>query len=178
MSTCCSSANREGTCSGVSVQRIEPTGAVCQSTCPRCEATGKAVETRTVQALLAVSLQAIRRTGYHFCRTPDCPVVYFSNDGQQTFVEAELREKVHQKHPDDDEVMVCYCFRHTPGTIRAELDKGRSSTVITAIQAGIEAGQCACEIRNPQGSCCLGNIYVTLKRIRAASSALPLHTCA
>lgn len=134
--------------------------------CPGCGASGKRVETKTVKALLAVSLQAIRPTAYYFCRTPDCPVVYFSSDGAQIFGEADLREQVYQKHPGDDDVYVCYCFRYTAGLIRAELQMIGASTVVEAISAGIQAGQCACEIRNPQGSCCLGNIRATVKRLQ------------
>jgi len=32
------------------------------------------------------------------------------------------------------------------------------SLIIEDIQAGITAGQCACDLRNPQGTCCLGNV--------------------
>lgn len=119
--------------------------------------------------MLVISLVAVRPVEYRFCRTVQCPVVYFSSDGRQTFTECELRERVYQKHPNDDEVFVCYCFRHTPGTIRAELRVSGVSTTVERINAGITAGQCACEIRNPQGNCCLGNVTTTVKRLEAAT---------
>jgi hypothetical protein len=53
---------------------------------------------------------------------------------------------------------VCYCFRHTLQSIRSEAATMEESAVVAAITAGIKAGQCACDIRNPQGSCCLGNV--------------------
>lgn len=36
-----------------------------------------------------------------------------------------------------------------------------------------EAGHCACEVKNPQGSCCLGNVSKALNQIRfeAASTS-------
>jgi hypothetical protein len=40
------------------------------------------------------------------------------------------------------------------------------STVVADVTTGIKAGQCACEIRNPQGSCCLGNVRKVVKRIQ------------
>lgn len=133
-----------------------------RETCPRCGEKGKKVDTMTVKAMLAISLEAIRPVSYRFCRTETCPVAYFSADGQ-VFYEDDLRERVHQKHPDADDVFVCYCFRHTPGSIRAELLEAGRSTVIERVSAGVKAGQCACEIRNPQGSCCLGNVTQVVK---------------
>lgn len=135
--------------------------------CPSCGRKGKTVDTQTVKAMLAISLKALRSSGYRFCRTPDCRVVYFSTDGEQVFRESDLREVVHQKHPTDDDVFVCYCFRHTPGTIRAELLERGTSTVVQAINAGIKAEQCACDVRNPQGSCCLGNVRAVVKQVQA-----------
>ncbi len=38
---------------------------------------------------------------------------------------------------------------------------------------GTKTGQCACDIRNPQGSCCLGNVGAVVKRVEE-SLALPV----
>ena len=132
--------------------------------CPVCGKRGKGVDTLTVKAMLDCSLHAIRPSGYGFCRSQDCPVVYFSRDGEQTLVETDLRVLVHQKHPSEDSVFVCYCFRHTPGSIRAEVQKTGQSTVVETVTHGTQTNQCACEIRNPQGSCCLGNVRAAVKQ--------------
>jgi hypothetical protein len=50
-----------------------------------------------------------------------------------------------------------YCFRHTVGDVRAASPATRAA-IVDDINAGIKAGQCACDLRNPQGSCCLGNV--------------------
>ncbi|MHB8624696.1 MAG: putative iron-sulfur cluster-binding metallochaperone [Aggregatilineales bacterium] len=134
--------------------------------CPACGHKGKAVDTATVKAMLAVSLAAMRDTPYLFCREADCPVAYFSADGTQTFTTDQLRERVFQKEPDSEDVFVCYCFRHTPGSIRDEIVEIGQSTVVDAINAGIKAEQCACDLRNPQGSCCLGNVGAVVKRVQ------------
>jgi len=123
------------------------------------------VDVFTLKALLAVPLTVLRATEYRFCPTPDCPTVYYSIDGQQVFGEDVLREHVHQKHPQEDDVFVCYCFRHSPGSIRAELAATGRSSVVDHITAGVKAGQCACDIRNPQGTCCLGNVRAVVKRV-------------
>ncbi|MFQ5578390.1 MAG: hypothetical protein ACE5G8_15520 [Anaerolineae bacterium] len=77
-----------------------------------------------------------------------------------------MREAVYQKEPHNPEVLVCYCFRHSPASIRAELRVAGRSTVVAQINAGIKAGQCACDIRNPQGSCCLGNVSRVVKQVK------------
>ena len=135
--------------------------------CPSCRQPGKSIDDITLKAMLAVPLTKLSAVGYHFCRTPSCPTVYYSVDGEQQFVEADLRERVHQKHPEADDVFVCYCFRHSPATIRAELQATGLSTVVERVTAGIQADQCACDIRNPQGSCCLGNVRAVVQRVEA-----------
>lgn len=132
--------------------------------CPVCGQTGKKVDGLTVKAMLSVSLAEVRDTPYRFCRTPNCQLVYFAEGGGQTFTRAQVREAVYQKEPHNPEVFVCYCFRHSPASIRAELHATGRSTVVEQINAGIAAGQCACDIRNPQGSCCLGNVSQVVKQ--------------
>ena len=138
--------------------------------CPACARPGKTVDTLTLKAMLAHPLTELLAVEYRFCRTPECPVVYYSADGGQRFLERDIREHVHNKHPDDDSVFVCYCFRHTPESIKKELAITSRSTVVATITAGIQAGQCACDIRNPQGTCCLGNVRAVIERAEAAGS--------
>ncbi|MCC6192545.1 MAG: hypothetical protein IT318_26260 [Anaerolineales bacterium] len=130
---------------------------ISPGTCPCCGERGKPVQGQTVKSLLAISLRTVRDVQYHFCRRRDCPVVYFSDDGQQQFVTSDIRELVYQKEPDTDQVQVCYCFGYRAGALRAASAAERDS-IIADINAGIQASQCACDLRNPQGSCCLGNV--------------------
>jgi len=132
--------------------------------CPACGQKGKKVDSITLKAMLDVSLLALRDVPYLFCRTPDCLVVYFATDGAQSFTKDQIRVLVHQKGSADDNVP-CYCFRQSPATIRAEWLATGQSTVVEEINSGIQAGQCACEVRNPQGSCCLGNVSQVVKQV-------------
>jgi hypothetical protein len=134
--------------------------------CPRSGSQGKRVEGTTVKAMLSVSLMELQEVPYYFCRDTDCPVVYFSADGTQTFTIFTLRERVYQKEPHSDDVWVCYCFRYTPASIRAELIATNASTAIHTIETGIAAGHCACDLRNPQGSCCLGNVRSLVQALK------------
>lgn len=134
------------------------------ATCPVCGEKGKPVQGQTVKALLSVSLRQVRDTEYLYCRTPDCRIVYFSSDGEQTFTVEQVRERVYQKEPNADDVFVCYCFRHTVGEMRAASTETRAA-IVDDINKGINLEQCACDLRNPQGSCCLGNVRGLIKQI-------------
>ena len=135
--------------------------------CPNCHQPGKPIDGITIKAMLAVPLTELSAVEYRFCRTPNCPTVYYTVDGRQQFVEADLRERVHQKHPEADDIFVCYCFRHSPATIREELLATSHSSVVERVTAGVKAEQCACEVRNPQGACCLGNVRAVVQRVEA-----------
>jgi len=134
------------------------------SGCPSCGEKGKPVQGQTVKALLSVSLRNVQDVEYLFCKTQTCPVVYFSLDGEQIFTADQVRERVYQKEPDVEEVSVCYCFQHTVGDIRAASSEDHAA-IVNDINTGINAGQCACDLRNPQGSCCLGNVRGLIKRL-------------
>lgn len=130
-----------------------------QALCPTNGKAGKPVDTLTLKGCLAVPLYEVREVKYRFCPDPDCPTVYYSEDGLQVFDESALRERVYQKHPTARDVLVCYCFRHTVGDV---LERGAAAA--EQIGAGVKNGQCACDIRNPQGGCCLGNVRALLKK--------------
>lgn len=136
-------------------------GAVCAT----CQQAGTRVEGQTVKALLAVSLRAVRTTQYRFCRTATCPVVYFTVDDTQHVTIDQVRERVYHKEPEAADVFVCYCFRHTVGEVQTAPDP---ATIVADITTGIQAGQCACDLRNPQGSCCVGNVRALIQHTTAA----------
>jgi hypothetical protein len=143
----------------------EPRVLSCEATaCPTNGKSGKLVDIQTVKSMLALPLTELHSAQYYFCKESDCLTVYYNTDGQ-TFPESNLRERVYQKNPNDDTVKVCYCFHHTPESIREELDLSGTTTVVASITDGIQLEQCACDIRNPQGSCCLGNVNALVKRI-------------
>jgi hypothetical protein len=126
--------------------------------CPKCGKRGLAVGIETLKSLLRLSLRLLNTTLiYRFCATRDCPVVYFANDGSIFTIE-DISVPVYQKASDNSDALVCYCFQHRLSAIRKNGD-----ALIQDIEAGIKAGQCACELRNPQGNCCLGNVSALLK---------------
>lgn len=139
-----------------------------EALCPACKQKGKVIQGQTVKALLSVSLRSIQDTEHYFCRTQSCPVVYYSADGKSIFTTSQLREHVYQKEPNTDDVFVCYCFKHTVAEIRNASPDVRAS-ILNDINIGIQANQCACDLRNPQGSCCLGNVRGLMKQTEQVS---------
>lgn len=133
--------------------------------CPANGQKGKLVQNQTVKALLKISLRAVRETEHYFCADKDCPVVYYTADGAQTFTVHQVRETVYQKEPNNPGVSVCYCFQHTLGTLQTSASQQRQA-IIEDIKQGIAVGQCACNLRNPQGVCCLGNVNKLVKHLK------------
>jgi Zinc binding domain len=138
----------------------QPTSPPTTGTCPSCGERGSSVSLLTVQAQVALSLRELGQPPYWFCPTAGCPVVYFAV-GAPLITCDQLRERVFQKAPDPD-VLVCYCFRYSRGVLQ-QTDRVGRAAILADVITGTRQGQCACEIRNPQGSCCLGNLRRLLR---------------
>lgn len=141
-------------------QAIGAAPAVSTHTCPGCGERGRPVTLLTVQAQVAISLRGLRPPPYHFCATPGCEVVYYAA-GSPPILHGQVRERVFQKEPAPD-VLVCHCFRYSLGALQWS-DAASRAAILADIVAGTRQGQCACELRNPQGSCCLGNVRTVLR---------------
>jgi hypothetical protein len=105
-------------------------------------------------------------THYRFCANPTCGTVYFGDAGDQ-FGTDEIRVPVWQKQP-GGERLLCYCFGETESGIRSELMEQGRTDVVARIREHIAAHRCACDIRNPRGACCLGDVIAAVKRIEGA----------
>lgn len=140
-------------------------GSLWQRLCPQDGTKGKPVQLITLKSLLVpVALEQLNpATAYGFCPSPDCPVVYFSEQGQ-TFITADLKVSVFQKNVNRD-VSVCYCFGWSRQRIREELNQSGESNAVDMITTHIKAKRCGCEVNNPQGSCCLENVRSVVKQI-------------
>ncbi len=149
----------------LSIQREERPDAFC----PRCGHKGSPVQGQTVKALLSASLRSATNGQYYFCRNAACPAVYFTSSGASVFTTADVRERVYHKAPDADDTPVCYCFRHTVGDLRAATLDERLE-ILKDVNDGIQADQCACDLRNPQGACCLGNVRALIKHLEQTTA--------
>ena len=136
--------------------------------CPVCGQRGTSVARITLGALLKPDQrpQIPVQDEFCFCRHSTCEVVYFAL-GRAVFRKNDLAVRVGLKEPDDSTAPVCYCFGWTPEKIRAQLAAIGRSTVIDQITAQVKAGNCYCEVTNPQGSCCLGNVAKAVQEAAA-----------
>ncbi len=133
--------------------------------CPECETKGKKVQLITVQSLVRSERQPeIREMQYYYCPTRDCEVVYFSHSRRSPFYKRDLTVRVGTKETIDP-IPVCYCFGHTKGSIRGEIEATGRTSVEKKIRAEIKAGNCLCEKTNPSGACCLGDVRAAIKRL-------------
>lgn len=144
------------------------------SVCPVSNHKGKAVKLITLKSLLIPKkLAELDPTqDFYFCKDVTCDVVYFSQN--QHFTKEDLKVKVYQKESSDtvsntasntdtvsNTVPICYCFGWTTKSIQESAD---AKAISASISEHIQANRCACEINNPQGSCCLGNINTEIKQ--------------
>ncbi len=106
---------------------------------------------------------------YRFCADPHCEVVYYGDSGTRFSVD-DLRELVSAKTTGDRRP-ICYCFGFTEGDARKEIERIGQSMIPAQISKLIKAGMCACEVRNPAGVCCLGEVNRTVKRLSAEHKA-------
>jgi len=134
--------------------------------CPRCGAKGKPVSLATVGAMAKTDVEAAKLSAqeYKVCRNRDCPVVYYAREVQ--LEKGELRVPVNFKER-NYEGPVCYCFNHTVAGIRAEIKSIGHSTAQGMITQEVKAGRCACEVKNPAGTCCLGDVTRAVQAITA-----------
>lgn len=141
------------------------------SACPVSRRTGRPVELQTVKALLTEhALCRVSTVEHRFCPDPDCEVVYFDAAGNH-YTKADMRVPVWQKEP-FGERRVCYCFGENEASIRAELERLGRSDAVWRVRRHIEAGRCACEVRNPRGVCCLGDVAAAVKRVGLSLQSL------
>ncbi len=131
--------------------------------CPVSGRRSKQVELLTLRSLLRQLPLAMPSTAYYFCDDPACDVVYFGADpNAPLFRRADLWVRVGLKEKADP-IPVCYCFGFTRKDIQDEIRHEGKSIIAEKIKAEVQAGRCACEIKNPSGKCCLGNVTKVIK---------------
>lgn len=136
-----------------------------RNVCRRCGLAGRIVTRKTVSHhVKSGALQLIGDDEYKFCPTSNCQVVYYSSAGREFTVE-DVREAVTVKAHGDSRPL-CYCFGFMEGDVRREIEQSGDSFIPARISGFIRDKLCACEIRNPAGVCCLGEVNKTVKQFR------------
>jgi hypothetical protein len=139
--------------------------------CGNCKGQSRPVSRKTVLLMLKPDLLEHAMTGtYSFCSARDCPVVYFEEQGSRRFTTDDLRVIVGVK-ASVDPIPLCYCFGFDESHIRAEISRTGKTTIPETISKLIREGLCACEVRNPAGVCCLGEVTRAVKRLMASEQS-------
>jgi hypothetical protein len=143
-----------------------------KANCPRCGQPGQPVALQTLKHQVKPEhLETVEAGPFNFCRTATCDVVYF-NDSGVVLTKADVRQRIGLKETQDP-VPICYCFGFTKAMAVEEIRATGKCTIPQRITAEVKAGNCACEIRNPQGSCCLGNVNAAVKKALSNRSVTP-----
>jgi hypothetical protein len=133
--------------------------------CRACQTKGQPVDELTIKALLTEhALRRFEPGAYRFCSETSCDVVYFSETGTN-FTKQDVRVPIWQKEPPGRRT-ICYCFDETESAIAGELRDTGVSHAVDRVRAHIAAHRCACEVRNPRGVCCLGDVIAAIDRVQ------------
>ena len=127
-----------------------------KSSCPECEQIQKSVTIETLLHNIVSPLnQTIDEQNYFFCSNSACKTVYFGENGKQFRVES-IRGEVGQKQTSNSRI-ICYCFDVTAQQVLNEIENTGESSSKKFVISQTKAKLCACDIRNPSGTCCLAN---------------------
>jgi len=132
--------------------------------CPRCKEKAKGVLGKTVVHLVKGGSKSKFDgfDGFYYCKTPSCKVIYFRGDIVLT--QDDIKVTVGLKE-EATPATLCYCFEWTREKIRAEIEATGKSTVLEDIKANMKNPGCSCEVLNPSGGCCLGDVGKAISQI-------------
>lgn len=137
--------------------------------CPRCGGAGRSVGRVTLQAILKPEA-TLRLLAFkpRFCRSRACDVLYYGADGRvvekrDSTVPVGIKET-------EDLALLCYCLGITRSDIRHEVEDTGSSDAPSRVLATIRANRSACEVKNPSGTFCLGDVKEAVREAQESTS--------
>jgi len=133
--------------------------------CPNCNEKAKGVLSKTLNALLTDELKKefTCLDGFYYCKSPSCEVIYFRDE--RILRQDDIKVIVGLKEGATP-ATVCYCFKWTKEKIKKELIQSKISTSVEDIKTKMDTIGCACEVLNPSGGCCLGDVGKAVKEIK------------
>lgn len=146
MSNCCSSHSTK----------------ITSEICPTCGTSCKSVEHKTLYHQIKFpENQEISLDKYYFCSSEDCPVGYFSSSSE---IIPKQQLRTYQEIKVDK---LCYCFDINVSALTAN----NAETLKNFVIGKTKSGDCACEVRNPSGQCCLAKFKILEKNNLLSKSA-------
>ena len=116
--------------------------------CPQCRQKGHKVENDTMIHHVK-DISKMGDGGYSYCSNPQCDVVYFRNE--ETFTTRMINKEIGFKYSASEQATVCFCYNYP----KSEL---YDDTLIDKINIRIDNYGNRCDIRNPNGKCCIKEI--------------------
>ena len=137
-----------------------------KAACPQCSKLAKGVLEKTFNALVKeeTKSQFSCRSGFYYCKTPSCKVIYFRDD---TILTQQDMKVIVGLKDGASVAMVCYCFQWSKEKIAAEIQATGKTTALEDIKAKMKDPGCACEVLNPSGGCCLGDVAKAIREIQS-----------
>ncbi len=133
MSNCCSNHSKTNT-----------------AMCPSCGLSGKRVELKTLYHQIRFPENSELSSGtYFFCLSKECAVGYFLDTGH---IIPKQHLRTFQEIEDDK---LCYCFDINTEHYLSALNANNADTIKNFVVQRTKSGDCACDIKNPSGQCCL-----------------------
>jgi len=166
--SCCSSSHQtchtqiEKNDEGNNCCTPQPKGKVL---CPTCHEKAKGVLGKTLHALLTDRAKAKLSCtdGFYYCKTASCKSIYFRDE--EVLTQEDIAVIVGLKEGASP-ATVCYCFEWTKEKIKTEIIENKESIALADIKAKMENPGCSCEVLNPSGGCCLGDVTKAIKEIK------------
>ena len=106
--------------------------------------------------------QSIVTDEYYFCPTKTCLIAYFSNAGNI------IPKQYLRSYQSIQNNALCYCFDIDAEQYLSALKDQQAEPIKAFVIQRTQTGECACEIRNPSGQCCLAN-FKKLEKIHHES---------
>ncbi|WAR45968.1 putative iron-sulfur cluster-binding metallochaperone [Methylomonas rapida] len=131
-----------------------------QQICPECGSTCKSVGMPTLYHQVRFpENQALIVESYYFCPGKTCSVGYFSSMGHS------IPKDWLRSYQDLQNDALCYCFDIDAEQYLSALNAHRAEPIKNFVMQRTKAKECACEIRNPSGQCCLANFKALEKSV-------------
>jgi hypothetical protein len=133
-------------------------------TCPKCKTACKSVELKTLYHQVRFPENTtLGSDKYYFCSSKECSIGYFSSSGQ-IIPKSYLR--TYQEIKNDK---LCYCFDIDAAHYLSALNANDADALKNFVIEKTKSGDCACEVKNPSGQCCLAK-FKTLASAGGAST--------
>jgi len=119
--------------------------------CPVCNGNGQKVRKITVEHQVKSGVY-FGEEQFFLCRTPDCEVAYYSEEGKITIKQDQLINKIWFKHVPSP-VPICYCANVTEEEILHHVAVAQCCSTFEDIKrhTGANTG-CECLTKNPAGT--------------------------